>query len=120
MATFEGSEKVALVIYHNKYAQARGWVRTSVGFNAGTGILQKSLADGLGLPTGEQDYAIFRDSMSGQEYIRSCRELSERGLYVELQAYKCHVFLDWRFVSGLGMGRRARRAQRCRSAVRAG
>jgi len=96
----DGEER-SLVIYHNKFAQARGWVRTSVGFNAGTGIVQKSLADGLGLPTGEQDYVLFRDSMSGQEYIRSCRELSERGLYVELQAYKCHVFLDWRFVSGL-------------------
>ena len=29
------------------------------------------------------------------EYIRNSRDLCEKGLYVELDAYKCHVFLDW-------------------------
>jgi hypothetical protein len=33
-------------------------------------------------------------------YIRSCREIAEQGLYVELGAYKCHTFLDWMFVDG--------------------
>src|SRR5690606_10331425 len=30
--------------------------------------------------------------------IRSCEELWQKGLYVELHAYQHHVFMDWRFV----------------------
>jgi hypothetical protein len=59
-------------------------------------LRQKSLADGLGLPN--DGYVIFRDGITNLEYIRSCREMREQGLYVELGAYKCHTFLDWRFV----------------------
>jgi hypothetical protein len=36
--------------------------------------------------------------VSGLEYLRSCKELVEQGLYVELGAYRCHVFLDFREV----------------------
>ena len=36
--------------------------------------------------------------MTGLEYLRSGRALCENGLFVELEAYKCHVFLDWREV----------------------
>ncbi len=92
-----GDER-SLVIYHNKYADARGWVRTSVGYADGSGIVQQSLAQGLGLPG--DGFAIFRDSMTGMEYIRSCSDLAANGLYAELGAYKCHVFIDWRFVGG--------------------
>jgi len=59
-------------------------------------LRQKSLADGLGLPN--DGYVIFRDGITNLEYIRSCREMREQGLYVELGAYKCHTFLDFRFV----------------------
>jgi hypothetical protein len=47
----------------------------------------------------DEDYfCIFRDHITGLEYIRSSKDLNDRGLYVELDAYKCHVFLDWREV----------------------
>ena len=58
---------------------------------------RKSLAEGLGLNEG---YAIFKDYVTHLEYIRQCRELTEKGLYVELGAYQCQVFMDWRFVGG--------------------
>jgi hypothetical protein len=38
--------------------------------------------------------------VTGLEYIRSCKELTDKGLYVELGSFQCHVFLDWRFVKG--------------------
>jgi hypothetical protein len=38
------------------------------------------------------------------EYIRSCRELAEKGLYVELGGYQCHAFLDWKFVNSSEWG----------------
>ncbi len=94
-----GQER-SLVLYHNKYAQASGWVKTSVASLVDGHLVQKSLAEGLALPSGALDFVIFRDNMSGLEYLRSGKELAENGLYVELGAYQCHVFLDWRIVHG--------------------
>ncbi|NJC98459.1 MAG: alpha-amylase [Anaerolineales bacterium] len=87
-----------LVLYHNRFADTRGWVKTSAAYlDKATGDLrQKSLAEALGLPF--EGYVIFKDYVTHLEYIRSCEELWGKGLYVELQAYQHHVFMDWRFV----------------------
>jgi glycosidase len=85
-----------LVIYHNKFADTRGWIKVSAAYLENGGLSQKSLADGLGLPS--EGYVIFRDGITNLEYIRSCREMREQGMYVELGAYKCHTFLDFRTV----------------------
>jgi glycosidase len=95
-----GTSERSLVIYHNKYAQASGWVKTSVASLVDGKLVQKSLVEGLSLPSGDLDFVIFRDNMTGLEYMRSCKQLAETGLYVELGAYKCHVFLDWQIVHG--------------------
>jgi hypothetical protein len=89
-----------LVVYHNKYAETRGWLKNSAAYmdKASGNPVQKTLAEGLGLPGG--GYAIFKDYVSGLEYIRSCQELIGEGLFVLLGGYQCHVFLDWRFVDG--------------------
>jgi glycosidase len=89
-----------LVVYHNKYADTRGWIKTSAAYmdKASGNLVQKTLSDGLGLPG--DGYAIFKDYVSGLEYIRSCLELTGQGLFVLLGGYQCHVFLDWRFVQG--------------------
>ncbi len=42
---------------------------------------------------------IFRDLITGMEYIRSCTEIAQRGLYVQLDAYRAHVFLDFRVIT---------------------
>jgi glycosidase len=86
-----GDER-GLIIYHNKFAETRGWVKDSVS------VQNRSLTDALGLP--KDGFVIFKDYVSHQEYIRSCNELREQGLYVELAAYECHAFMDFRFVSG--------------------
>lgn len=93
-------EDRGLVVYHNKYAETSGWLRTSAAYmDKGSGeLLQGSLSDGLGLP--DSGYAIFRDYVSHREYIRPCAGLRESGIYVQLSAYQCHAFLDWRFVEG--------------------
>ncbi|HEX2909821.1 MAG TPA: alpha-amylase family glycosyl hydrolase [Chloroflexia bacterium] len=98
-----GGER-ALVVVHNKFATARGWINTSVPFMVRTGkgdekVMQRSsLGDGLALGRSQNLYTIFRDQSSGLEYIRSNAELNERGLYLELNAYQKHVFLDFREV----------------------
>jgi hypothetical protein len=90
----------SLIIYHNKFSDTRGWIRTSAAaIDKTTGRLtQKSMGDGLHLP--RKGFAIFRDYVTHKEYIRSCREILENGLYLELSAYECHVFMEWRFVEG--------------------
>lgn len=98
-----GNER-ALVLYHNKYASARGWVRASTAYPVKTAagdrmLLQNSLAESLNIPNEENIYTIFRDSITGLEYIRSCKSLHENGLYAELDAYKYHVFMDFREVA---------------------
>ena len=41
---------------------------------------------------------IFRDPVNNLEYIRNSKELHEKGLYIELEAYKCQVFTSFREV----------------------
>jgi len=93
-----------LVVYHNRYSDTRGWIKTSAAYmdKAAGGLAQRSLAEGLGLPG--EGYVIFKDYVTGLEYIRPARELAEKGLYVELGAYQCHVFMDFRFESGENWG----------------
>jgi glycosidase len=94
----------SLVIYHNKYADTRGWVRISAAYPIKTGqgdsrtMVQKSLGEGLGLHNDESYFTLFRDHITGLEYIRNSQELHNSGMYVELGAYKAHVFLDFREV----------------------
>jgi glycosidase len=98
-----------LVIYHNRFADTRGWIRTSAAYAVKTGnaphgggdekvLVQRELKDGLGLRADDGVYYIFRDAITGLEYIRNGRELCEQGFYIELSAYKYHVFMDWREV----------------------
>jgi glycosidase len=89
----------SLVIYHNKYADTRGWIKTSAAAMVkGQGLRQRSLADGLQLHNDANWFTIFRDQASGLEYIRNSGELCNNGMYIELQAYSTHVFLDFREV----------------------
>jgi len=98
-----GDER-ALVVYHNKYADIRGWIRTSAAYSVKTGqgdertLVRKNLGEGLALRVDDRNFCIFRDQVAGLEYIRGSKELFEQGMYVELGAYKCHVFLDIREV----------------------
>ena len=98
-----GGERT-LVVYHNKYAEAKGWMRTSVAYAVKAGqdgqktLVQRSLGEGLALHNDTDHFTLFRDQITGLEYVRNSKELCETGLYVELGAYKCHVFLDFREV----------------------
>jgi hypothetical protein len=102
-----GSEERSLVLYHNRFAEARGWIRTSAAYSvkqdASTGsgdrvLAQTMLGEALGLHNDDAHFVIFHDLATGQEFIRSSRQLHEQGMYVELGAYKCHVFMDIREV----------------------
>ncbi len=90
----------SLVVYHNKFADTRGWIRTSAAFlDKGSGqLMQRTLAESLELSADPDAYVIFRDLITNLEYLRSCRDLVENGLYISLGGYQRHVFLDFRRV----------------------
>ncbi|MCX6566140.1 MAG: alpha-amylase family glycosyl hydrolase [Candidatus Aminicenantes bacterium] len=93
-----------LVVFHNKYAETRGWIRTSAAFARKTGaedekvLVRKTLVEGLHLPDDPAAWVVFKDMVTGLEYIRNGRELAVKGLYLELAAYKYAVFADFHVV----------------------
>src|SRR3954451_11076408 len=91
----------SLVVFHNRYAEAAGWVRDSTPYavkeaDGSKRLVRRSLADGLRLGDGDDLWLAFREQRSGLEYLRSGRELRERGLHVTLHAYECQVIWDLR------------------------
>ena len=92
-------EERGLVVYHNRYAEAKGWIKTSASYSVPDGgggrrQLQRSLGEGLGLHPDGDWFTLMREQRSGLEFIRSSADLCRDGFYVELHAYGCQVFLD--------------------------
>ncbi|GAH43548.1 unnamed protein product, partial [marine sediment metagenome] len=56
---------------------------------------QMSLAEGFSLSRDEQTYCIFKEIISGLQFIRHNQAIWESGLYVELTAYQYQVFIDF-------------------------
>jgi glycosidase len=92
------SDERGLVIYNNRFSHAVGWIKTSAGFLHNGDVVQRTLAEGLNLSHDHNTYCIFRDAISGLEYIHLNRSIIEEGLFVDLHAFKYHVFLDFREV----------------------
>jgi hypothetical protein len=94
----EGQDR-ALVVFNNRYASTRGWIRLSCAYAekspAGKHMNQKTLGEAFGLSRDAALFIAYRDAFSGLEYLHRARDLAERGLNLELHAYQTHVFLDW-------------------------
>ncbi|MDD2334971.1 MAG: alpha-amylase family glycosyl hydrolase [Geobacteraceae bacterium] len=91
----------ALIVYHNRFATSSGWIRTSCsravkGASGESRQLQTTLGEALGINPDGRYYYRFRDSASGLEYLRHGKELAEKGLFLKLNAFECHAFLDFR------------------------
>ncbi len=110
-----GGER-SLVVYHNRYAEARGWIKTSAAYSVHDGsggrrLTQRSLGEGLGLHPDGAWFTLLREQRSGLQFIRRSSDLCRDGMYVELHAYGCQVFLDVHEVEDVD-GRWARLADR--------
>jgi glycosidase len=88
----------ALVIYHNRYATTYGTIHNSASYadKAAGHLRQQSLGGALGLPNDGNLFLAFRDVTTGLEHLERASKIVSNGYSLELQAYKCHVFLDWR------------------------
>jgi glycosidase len=87
-SNMRGGER-SLIVYHNKFAETRGWIRTAM-------VTGKSLRESLGLTDGDSEFVLLHDGRSGLEYLRSAKELADVGLYLELHAYETQAFLEMR------------------------
>jgi Alpha amylase, catalytic domain len=92
-----GDER-ALVVFNNRYSDTRGWIRQSAAYmNKGSRSLrQETLGEAFGLSHDGSMYVAFRDALNGLEFLHRSRDIAERGIHIELGAYKCNVLLDWR------------------------
>jgi len=88
-----------LFIYNNRYEASEGWIRISAGKLDNGSMKQTSLGDALGLPGEHDRFVIFRDQRSGLEFIRTCSQMREQGLYVALGGYQYNLFMEFRIVS---------------------
>ncbi len=91
----------AVIMYHNRFASTAGWIRTSCARSVkagsgGTRLEQTDLGQALRVNRDGRFYYRFRDYATGLEYLRHGPELAEKGIFVELEAYEYHAFLDFR------------------------
>lgn len=61
-------------------------------------MIKKTLIDGLNLGVADNLFTIFRDHTTELEYIRKNIGLLDEGLFIELEPYDYHVFMDFREV----------------------
>ncbi|NOX88974.1 MAG: alpha-amylase [Calditrichaeota bacterium] len=92
------SQESALVIYNNSYNHASGWIKMSAAFRENDQLIQKSLAEGLGLSGSDEAFVVFKDHISKLEFIRKLKELKEKGLFVDLGGYKYQVYYNFKIV----------------------
>jgi hypothetical protein len=95
-----GDER-AVVFYNNAYARATGWIRRGAVAipqkDDGSGnraYRQDSLCQALSLHGEARYFTLLREQRSGLWYIRSSKDLAERGLFVSLNGYEAQVFID--------------------------
>ncbi|MBT8208695.1 MAG: alpha-amylase, partial [Acidimicrobiia bacterium] len=93
----------SLVLFHNAWGDAHGRIHTSMPYRdkGADEIRTRTLAEGLGLRADpEHDWLIYREHVSGMEYLRRSTDIVTGGFDVALQAYDYRVFLDFREVQG--------------------
>jgi glycosidase len=86
----------ALVLYNNSFSRASGWIfRSSPAIpHEGGSYKQDTLSEALSIHGQDPWFTLLREQRSGLWFIRSSKELSERGLFVSLNGYQSQVFMD--------------------------
>jgi hypothetical protein len=95
-----GGDERVVVLFNNRYAHAHGRIRGSVPFrrrNGGGGgeHQTRDLAEALALG-GEETFVHFSDSISGLHYLVGRRELVDRGLELDMDAFEYRVLHGFR------------------------
>lgn len=96
-------QKKAMVIYNNAYNQSEGWIKTSamqlVKEDGQKTQLQREIFSCLGESARPGDYLIFRDQVTGLQYMRPVSTVLNQGMHFKLNGYETRVYLDFRQVT---------------------
>jgi glycosidase len=87
----------ALVLYNNSYYEAAGWINSGcvdIPQKDGASKRQDSLAQALLLHNDPHYFALLHEMRRGLWFIRSSKDMFERGLFVHLSGYEAQVYLD--------------------------
>jgi len=90
-------KECAIVFFHNTFAECRGHIQHSTlkAIGESGSIRSTTLSQALQFQASEKIFYRFRDRKSLLEYLRSGRDITERGLRVELKAFDYVVFSDF-------------------------
>jgi glycosidase len=95
--TNRGGGRVALVAYHNKYAETQGTLFESSAFKRDGALARETLAEALLLTAAHRsDWVIFSDRERGIEMLRSVADIQDRGLRLHFAAFTHVCFSDIR------------------------
>jgi hypothetical protein len=91
----------AVILYNNSYGGTRGTIHHSSAFaDKGSGqLMQRSLAEGIGIPYEDDVFFAYRDTACGLEYLRRAKDVHHHGFNVDLRGYQYVVLIDWRELS---------------------
>ncbi|MFA5833252.1 MAG: alpha-amylase family glycosyl hydrolase [Bacteroidota bacterium] len=95
-----GTER-AVIFFHNKFAETRGYIKHSLpkAVNEQGHPRSITLSESLQIQYSENVFYRFRDRKSNLEYLLSGKDLSDKGMHVELRAFEYAVFTDFQEIS---------------------
>jgi hypothetical protein len=100
----------ALVLFHNKHADAHGTIQRSATFadkrpDGSRPLRQTSLLEGLGFDTLPNEALLrCREQVSGDEHLFRVGALREGGFRVALGPFGSRIYIDWQLVAQDGRG----------------
>ncbi|MDR1908429.1 MAG: alpha-amylase [Spirochaetaceae bacterium] len=89
-------DEAALVLYNNSYYEASGWLKEGAAHipRKEGGVHRDNLGQALRLHGEDRFFTLFREQRQNLWFIRSSKDLFERGLFISLKGYEAQVFLD--------------------------
>ncbi|MDR2542994.1 MAG: alpha-amylase [Treponema sp.] len=95
-AWINGREEKALIFYNNSYYETSGWIRMSdpaIPQQDGS-TYKDTLSEALAIHGENHYFTLLREQKSNLWFIRSSKEICEKGFFVGLKGYETQVFLD--------------------------
>ncbi len=91
-----GEGRHTLVVYNNRYSETSGFIKQSVPFIIKNGqtktTISRQLSEALCVHDDSNCFVIMHETITGLNYVRSSKEICQRGLFFKLHAYQYYVF----------------------------
>jgi len=95
------NEEHTICFFNNKFTETKGVIKESVLFNDNkNNVVNKkiNIDQALKIQQEQNCFIVFKDLITGKEYLRNCYEVVEKGIELQLKAFKYNVFSKFRKV----------------------